>query len=150
MDIRRHRFDHIENTVVREKMAIAPITDKIAEGRTKLFGHIKRSNPESVAHERKAARHNNLRYCQYYSVILAVIYGIVNWRKKNISICSPRCRLVRQQVFSLNFRLWSLVILLFLLKILFTLTGTTKFELAYDKFTVSVNVVSISIIIIIQ
>ena len=44
------RLDHIniENTVVRDKMAVAPITDKIAEARLKLLGHIKRSDTESV------------------------------------------------------------------------------------------------------
>ena len=43
------RLDKKENTEIRSRYGVAPITDKIAEGRLRYFGHIKRQSDTSVA-----------------------------------------------------------------------------------------------------
>jgi len=43
------RLDRIENTEVLRRMGVAPIEDKLAEGRLRWFGHVQRRDDESVA-----------------------------------------------------------------------------------------------------
>ena len=43
-------LDHVENDEVRRLMGVRPINDKIVEGRLRWFGHVERSDPNSVAH----------------------------------------------------------------------------------------------------
>ena len=38
------RFDKIRNGVIRGKIGVAPIEDKIREARLRWFGHVRRRN----------------------------------------------------------------------------------------------------------
>ncbi|XP_026042711.1 uncharacterized protein LOC113033277 [Astatotilapia calliptera] len=42
------RWDHVMNTDVRKRMGIAPITDKMQEARLRWYGHVVRSDENSV------------------------------------------------------------------------------------------------------
>jgi hypothetical protein len=43
------RWDHVENVKVRERLGVAAITDKLRETRLRWYGHVMRSNVNSVA-----------------------------------------------------------------------------------------------------
>lgn len=43
------RWDHVMNTDVRERLGIAPITEKMMEARLQWYGHVTQSNENSVA-----------------------------------------------------------------------------------------------------
>jgi len=40
------RLDRIPNDVIRHKLGIAPITEKLREGRLRWYGHVKRQDPK--------------------------------------------------------------------------------------------------------
>uniref|UniRef100_W5MGS8 Reverse transcriptase domain-containing protein n=1 Tax=Lepisosteus oculatus TaxID=7918 RepID=W5MGS8_LEPOC len=43
------RFDHVLNYIVRRRMGVAPITEKMREGRLRWYGHVMRSGEHTVA-----------------------------------------------------------------------------------------------------
>lgn len=43
------RMDKIRNEAIREKMQVAPITEKLQESRLRWFGHVQRRDPDTVS-----------------------------------------------------------------------------------------------------
>ena len=47
MDVRHTRKDRIRNEVIRERLGVAPINEKLVQHRLRWFGHIQRRPPEA-------------------------------------------------------------------------------------------------------